>query len=231
MSRNADNHARFLYLRVIIDFLKTNGHRIAHHALSRTKTPLASRNDIKPLISLVDGEIADVLTLDSNSRKTFIKVIHEDELIAHFPGDVTLNQSLSSLENADLDDLHFVFSTNGILTPSFLQIDYLVDNPSLKELTFLETRFDTTSIHKIGNPTIYLRKAISQIRLVEPTFIENSTDICECGNTFYQGKYGIRYWEKEKKLDYSVCDNCGIQKESGENSSTIMNFLMGLTAE
>jgi hypothetical protein len=231
MAQSNGNHARFLYVRVLIDFLKTNGHRIAHHALSRTETPLASRNDIKPLISLVDGHIADILTLDPHSRKTFIKVIYSDELIAHFSGDVALDHSLSSLKSANIDDFHFIFSTSGILTPSLLQTDYTADSSSLKELTFLETRFDSTSIHKIGNPTIYLRKAIGQIRTVDPTFKENTSDICECGNAFFQGKYSIRYWGKERKLEYSICDNCGIQKESGENSSTIMNFLIGLTAE
>ena len=75
MAATANQRSRFLHLRVIIDYLKTNGHRIAHHALSRTTTPLASRDDIKQMLSLINWENADILTLDPSSRKTFIKVI------------------------------------------------------------------------------------------------------------------------------------------------------------
>jgi hypothetical protein len=230
MSATADQRSRFLHLRVIIDYLKTNGHRIAHHALSRTTTPLASRNDIKPIISLINGETADILTLDPISRKTFIKVIKAEGLIAHFEGDAALNESITNLKSIDLDNLHFIFITNGILTPSLLEFNYLDANPFISEITFLETRFDSASIHKIENPTIYMRKAIGQVRTMDKEFTEDSTDQCECGGNFKQGSYQIRYWEKQHKLKYSICNNCGIQKESAENAGSIMNFLQGLTA-
>jgi len=229
MAATANQRSRFLHLRVIIDYLKTNGHRIAHHALSRTTTPLASRDDIKPIISLINGENADILTLDSSSRKTFIKVIAAEGLIAHFEGDNALNESLASLKSVNMDNLHFIFVTNGILTPSLLEFDYLNEFQFIKEVTFLETRFDSTAIHKIGNPTIYLRKAISQVRSIDRNFVEDTTDKCECGGNFMQGSYQICYWEKHLKLKYSICNICGIEKESAENAGTIMNFLQGLT--
>ncbi|MHA1513090.1 MAG: hypothetical protein ACTSRJ_03385 [Candidatus Hodarchaeales archaeon] len=230
MAATANQRSRFLHLRVIIDYLKTNSHRIANHALSRTTTPLASRDDIKPILSLINGENADILTLDPKSRKTFIKVIEAEGLVAHFEGDNALNESMASLKNVNMDNIHFIFVTNGILTPSLLEFNYLNEFPFINEVTFLETRFDSSSIHKIGNPTIYLRKAISQVRSIDKNFVEDSTDKCECGGNFMQGSYQIRYWEKNLKLKYSICNNCGIQKESAENAGSIMNFLQGLSA-
>jgi hypothetical protein len=230
MAATANQRSRFLHLRVIIDYLKTNSHRIAHHALSRTTTPLASRDDIKPILSLINGENADILTLDPKSRKTFIKVIEAEGLVAHFEGDNALNESMASLKNVNMDNIHFIFVTNGILTPSLLEFNYLNEFPFINEVSFLETRFDSSSIHKIGNPTIYLRKAISQVRSIDKNFVEDSTDKCECGGNFMQGSYQIRYWEKNLKLKYSICNNCGIQKESAENAGSIMNFLQGLSA-
>ena len=44
-----------LFIISIIDFLKTNGFRIASHSYSRQPAPLASRNDIKPFLPLVSG--------------------------------------------------------------------------------------------------------------------------------------------------------------------------------
>ena len=153
---SSSGRKRFLYLRVIIDYLKTNSHRIAHHVLSRTTTPLASRNDIKPLIPLINGEIADIFTLDPNSKKTFVKSVESEELVAHFPGDISLNDSLTHIHGDNIENIHFVFVTNGILTPELLQIDYTSQYPQLGQITFLETRFDPESIHKISNPSIYL---------------------------------------------------------------------------
>ena len=231
MSHTRDNHTRFLHLRVIIDYLKTNEHRIAHHAHSRTETPLASRNDIKPLLSLIDGETADILTLDQESRKTYVKVIQAAELIAHFPDDYAFNESISTLNESGTEGIHIIFVTNGIFTPSFLTPNYLNEYTNIEKLTFLETRFESSSIHKIGNPTIYLRKAIGQIKQIETSFKDKPDDVCECGNLFSQGNYNILYWGKKKQLEYSVCDKCGIQKETAENANAVMNFLMGLSAE
>jgi len=222
---------RFLYLRVIIDYLKTNSHRIAHHALSRTTPPLASRNDIKHLLPLINGEIADIFTLDPNSKKTFVKSFESEDLIAHFPGDIALNESLTQIKGENLEDIHFIFVTNGILTPELLQIDYINQYPYLSEITFLETRFDSESIHKIGNPNIYLRKVVGQVRQIETNFMESPDEDCECGGKYWQGSYNINYWGKSHSLTYSVCANCGIQRESADNASSIMNFLIGLAAQ
>ncbi|MFX1282246.1 MAG: hypothetical protein ACFFB5_01265 [Promethearchaeota archaeon] len=227
----SSDRKRFLYLRVIIDYLKTNSHRIAHHALSRTTTPLASRSDIKPLLPLINGEIADIFTLDPNSRKTFVKSVEFDELIAHFPGDVALNDSIAQIQGENIDKIHFIFVTNGILTPELLQIDYLSQYPQLHEISFFETRFDPESIHKISNPSIYLRKVVGQVRQIETNFIETPGDDCACGGKFWQGTYKINYWGKSHGAPYSVCANCGIQRESSDNASSIMNFLIGLSAE
>ena len=65
---------------------------------------------------------------------------------------------------------------------------------------------------------------------MDKNFVEDSTDKCECGGNFMQGSYQICYWEKNHKLKYSICNNCGIQKESAENAGSIMNFLQGLTS-
>jgi hypothetical protein len=211
--------------------LKTNSHRIAHHSLSRTTTPLASRNDIKPILSIVNGEIADILTLDPNSRKTFVKSVETEELVAHFPGDVALNDSLLGIQAENLEDIHFIFFTNGILTPEFLQVDYSSQFSSISKITFFEARFDPETVHKISNSSIYLRKIVGQIRQIDPSLIETSGDDCGCGGTFWKGTYTINYWGKSKSLKYSVCSNCGIQRESADNASSISNFLAGLAAE
>lgn len=229
--RRTPDRKRFLYLRVIIDYLKTNSHRIAHHALSRTPTPLASRNDIKPLLPLVDGDIADIFTLDPNSRKTFVKSVESDELVAHFAGDVALNDSLTRIQGEDIEDFHFIFVTNGILSPELLQVDYANQFPHLSEISFFETRFDPETVHKINNPSIYLRKIVGQVRQVETHLMETPDDDCECGGKFSQGIYRINYWGKSHSLVYSICGNCGIQRESADNASSIMNFLIGLSAE
>ena len=229
--RRTPDRKRFLYLRVIIDYLKTNSHRIAHHALSRTATPLASRNDIKPLLTLVDGDIADIFTLDPNSRKTFVKSVESDELVAHFAGDVALNDSLTRIQGENIEDFHFIFVTNGIFSPELLQVDYANQFPHLSEISFFETRFDPETVHKINNPSIYLRKVVGQVRQVETHLMETPDDDCECGGKFSQGIYKINYWGKSHSLVYSICGNCGIQRESADNASSIMNFLMGLSAE
>jgi hypothetical protein len=231
MKRTQEEQSRFLFIRVIIDFLKTNGHRIAHHSLSRTENPLASRNDIKPLLSVVDGDTSDILTLDAQSKKTFIKMVVADELMAHFPGDISFAESISKINSLKLNDVHFIFISNGILTPSFLQTEYQAEYPNIAKITFLETRFDSKSIHKIDNPTIYLRKAVGQVREIKTAFSEVTGDLCDCGGNFMKGTYTITYWEKKQELPYSICDNCGIQKESSDNASITMNFLMGLSAE
>ncbi|MFX0014210.1 MAG: hypothetical protein ACFFB2_06945 [Promethearchaeota archaeon] len=228
---SSSGRKRFLYLRVIIDYLKTNSHRIAHHVLSRTTTPLASRDDIKPFIPLINGEIADIFTLDPNSRKTFVKSVESEELVAHFPGDIALHDSLTKTRVENMEEIHFIFVTNGILTPELLQIDYTSQYSHISQITFLETRFDPESIHKISNPSIYLRKVVGQVRQVETNFMESPNDDCECGGKYWQGTYKINYWGKSHGLMYSVCANCGIQRESADNASSIMNFLIGLAAE
>lgn len=229
--RSSPDRRRFLYLRVIIDFLKTNGHRIAHHVMSRTPTPLASRSDIKPLLPLINGEIADIFTLDPNSKMTFLKSVESDELIAHFPGDIVLNNSLLGIKGEDLDNVHYIFVTNGILSPKLLQIDYPSEFPLITEISFLETRFDPEAIHKIGNPSIYMRKVVGQIRKMGTTFSEIPGDTCECGGKYWLGSYKITYWGKSHNLEYEVCESCGIQRESTDNADAIMTFVQGLSAE
>jgi hypothetical protein len=228
---SSSSRKRFLYLRVIIDYLKTNGHRIAHHVLSRTPTPLASRDDIKPLLTLVDGEIADILTLDSQNRKTFIKSVEFEELIAHFSGDMALNESLKGIQNKNMDNIHYIFITNGIFSPSFLQEQYLNQYPFLSEINFFETRFEAESIHKIGNPSIYMRKVVGQIRKMNTIFTEIPEDVCNCDGHYWKGTYAISYWEKTKTLEYYICGNCSIQKEQPDNADSIMTFVQGLSAE
>ncbi|MHA1972143.1 MAG: hypothetical protein ACTSW1_04050 [Candidatus Hodarchaeales archaeon] len=227
---NHQDRNRFLYLRVLIDYFKINGHRIAHHAMSRTSTPLASRNDIKPLLHLINGEIADIITLDPESRKTFIKSVQFEELIAHFLGDTALSTSLNSLEKENLENIHFIFITNGVIMPTLLQEDYQSQYSFLDKISFYESRFDQKSVHGIGNPSIYMRKAVSQIRELDIAF-EETEDNCSCGNNYWRGSYKIKYWDKGLSVKYSVCPNCGIQIEDPESSAMIMNFVQGLSAE
>ena len=226
-----EDRKRFLYLTAVIDYLKTNSHRIAHHALSRTSAPLASRGDIKPILPLINGEIADIITLDMNSKKTFVKCMHFDDLVAHFVGDFALNDSLARIQKEDLDDIHFIFATNGILTPKLLEIDYTGQYPNVSQISFLEVRFDPNTIHKIGNPNIYLRKVVGQVREIGIDFNEIPDGNCECGGKMMLGTYKISYWGKSKSLEYSICDNCGIQQESDENAGQVMVFMQGLAAQ
>ena len=226
-----DSRDRFLYLQVIIDYLKINSHRIAHHALSRTANPLSSREDFKSLIPYIDGHIADILTLDANSNKTFVKSVFFDELVAHFQGDYSLNESLAGLEGKGLENIHYIFVTNGVLIPTLVCEEFLSKFTFLKEMTFLETRYDPKSIHAIGNPSIYLRKVVSQIKEILPSFEEELTDKCSCGGNYWKGKYQINYWGKNLQVEYSVCPNCGIQKEGPENAGQVMNFVQKLSAE
>lgn len=229
--REPQDRKRFLYLTAIIDYFKTNGHRIAHHALSRTSGPLTSRSDIKPLLPLINGEIADILTLDSNSRKTFVKCMHFDDLVAHFEGDIALNDSLTRIHEESLDNLHFIFATNGILTPKLVEIDYKSQYPKIEQISFLEVKFDPEVIHKIGNPNIYLRKVVGQVHEIGMSFNEIPEGNCECGGRLMQGNYVISYWGKKKTLEYSMCENCGIQQEKDENAGDIMTFMQGLAAQ
>jgi hypothetical protein len=226
-----ENRDRFLYLQVIIDYLKINSHRIAHHVLARTANPLSSREDFKSLIPYINGQIADILTLDANSNKTFVKSVQFNELIAHFQGDLSLNESLAALESKGLKNIHYIFVTNGVLIPTLVCEEFLSKYTSLKEITFLETRFDPKSIHAIGNPSIYLRKVVSQIKEILPSFEEVHGDICNCGSNYWKGKYQINYWGKNLQVEYSICPNCGIQKELPENAGQVMNFVQKLSAE
>ncbi|WP_455464098.1 hypothetical protein [Candidatus Hodarchaeum mangrovi] len=225
------NRDRFLFLQVIIDYLKINSHRIAHHVLTRTPNPLSSREDFKSLISYIDGYIADILTLDANSYKTFVKSVQFDDLVAHFHGDYSLNESLSALEGKGLENIHYIFVTNGVLIPTLVSEEFLSNYTFLKEITFLETRFEPKSIHAIGNPSIYLRKVVSQIKEILPFFEEVLSDMCSCGGIYHKGKYQINYWGKSLQIEYSVCPSCGIQKEAPENAGQVMNFVQKLSAE
>lgn len=225
-----EDHKRFLYLRIIIDWLKTNGHRIAHHVLSRTPGPLAERGDIKPLLPFIDGVVADILTLDSESRLTLVKSVESEELIAHFPGDMSLHESLDGIQAAKLENIHFIFVSTGILAPTLLQEDLRQDYPEITEITFLETRFEAEPLHRIGNPTIYMRKAIGQIRQIDTNFAEQSDAQCDCGNNYWQGTYKIRFWGKSTPVDYSICPSCAIQIEQPDNAETISNFVQGFSA-
>jgi hypothetical protein len=225
-----EDHKRFLYLRIIIDWLKTNGHRIAHHVLSRTPGPLAGRGDIKPLLPLIDGVVADILTLDSESRLTLVKSVESEELIAHFPGDMSLQESLDGIQAAKLENIHFIFVSTGILAPTLLQENFESQYPAITEITFLETRFEAEPLHRIGNPTIYMRKTISQIRQINTSFTENSDSKCDCDGYYWQGSYKISFWGKSTTVEYSICPNCAIQIEPPGNADTVMNFVQGFSA-
>ncbi len=227
---NAVDRHRLFYLTAIIDYLKVNGHRIAHHSLSRTSTPLSSRNDMQSLLPLIDEEIADILTLDPHSKKTFIKCMQYDELVAHFNGDMALNSSLQRLSK-EIPEFHFIFASNGIFIPALLMNDYSIQYSGLEEITFLEVRFDTEAVHKIGNPNIYLRKVVGQVREISQEFNVSERGACDCGGQLMQGKYLIKYWDKSKAINYLVCSECGVQHEDPNSAGEVMTFMQGLEAQ
>ena len=81
-----EERKNFLYLTIIIDYLKVNGYRIASHSAQKTPTPLSSRNDIEPLLPLIKNSDLNILGLDNESKITFCKTYYNEELVAHYNG-------------------------------------------------------------------------------------------------------------------------------------------------
>ncbi|MFW9992479.1 MAG: hypothetical protein ACFFD4_10580 [Candidatus Odinarchaeota archaeon] len=238
-----DDKSRFLFLTSCQDYFKNNENRIVSHSLARTETPLASRSDLKPFVSIVKGDFADLFTLNQDGRKSFTRCLEYDDLVAHFDDDPNLVDSLITLRNSGLEDTEFNFLTNGVIMPSL--ISRTADNVSelakevgcddekefstiFHNINFYEVRFDVQRLHKMSDHKLYLRNLISRVRRLEKTFTPVQKS-CECGTHLLQGKYVISYWKKEQKLTYFICPQCGIQTEPEENSSAVMNFVAGLT--
>lgn len=229
-SRNFDQN-RFLHLTSFMDYMKNNNFRIAHHSMSRTKAPLADRNDIKPLLPFAEGVGAkcDIIALDGNKKITFVKFLVYDELTAHFQGDEALWESLEAVNEADVDEFRFIYVTTGIITPTLIQDDYKAFSSKISQIDFMEVKYDVSALHKINDPDIYLRKVVGQTKKMTGNFSEYSGEKCDCGESYFKGTYNIEYWNKTKSFTYYICGECGTQWEDKDNPAQISNFLTGLS--
>lgn len=221
----------FLYLTIIIDYLKVNGYRIASHSAQKTPTPLSSRQDIQPLLPIVKNAELDILGLDNNSNITFCKTYYNDELAAHYNGDEFVINSLKSLLKENLENVHYIFITNGILMPDLLMkkdwATYL--GVSLEELQkriskieFIETRININMLSKLSDQKVYLKNIISKMKIINQEY--KLSDVEYEGEKCQEGSYSIQFYGKSQTYPYWITSN-GIQLEAPDTGEKIGEFV------
>lgn len=231
----SDEKRQMVYLTVIIDYLKVNGFRIASHSLQRTETPLSARADIKPLLPLIkEGDNLDILGLNDKSKITFCKTYTNEELVAHYKDDSFFVNAIKSIMSSDLNDVHFLFITNGILMPELLVKD---DWPSLlgvsaeelnskiSTIEFYETRVNIDMLSKLSDQKVYLRNIISKVKRIKVDSFKES-DVEFEDEKCLEGSYDIMFHGKSRSFSYWISTS-GVQLEAPDNSDHIGEFVGG----
>ncbi len=226
-----EERKNFLYLTILIDYLKVNGHRIASHSAQKTPTPLSSRADIEPLLPLIKNAELDILGLDNDSKITFCKVYYNDDLVAHFNGDEFVINSLKALLKTNLTDIHYIFLTNGILMPELLMkndwekqlgVSREELNQKISKIEFIETRINIEMLSKLSDQKVYLRNIISKMKVINQDF--KPSDIEYEGEKCQEGSYSIQYHGKMKTFPYWISPN-GVQLEAPDSGEKIGEFV------
>ena len=221
----------FLYLTILIDYLKVNGYRIASHSAQKTPTPLSSRQDIEPLLPLVKNAELDILGLDNESKITFCKTYYNDDLAAHFNGDEFVINSLKTLLKLDLNNIHYIFLTNGILMPDLLMkkdwenylgvsLDEL--NKKITKIEFIETRINIDMLSKLSDQKVYLKNIISKMKFINQEF--KISDVEYEGEKCQEGSYSVQFHGKSRVFPYWIT-SAGIQLEAPDTGEKIGEFV------
>ena len=237
-----EERERFSYMTLILDYFKIIHHRIALHSMSRTETPLSRRSDFQHLLPLIKEKKLDIFSLDPKSRLMFAKVCYYPELTAHFEGDLEFINGIKVLFEHNLENIHYIFVTNGIIMPALADKNKIwqhtaeysgISEADLKKtvstISFYENTFKPKVLHKINLKEIYLRNLVSQMRYITGEFTTSTMKCSNCGNTMLQGTFYIQYWDKKRAFPYYICPNCGVRNEPPENSDQIMHFVSGLS--
>ena len=221
----------FLYLTILIDYLNVNGYRIASHSAQKTPTPLSSRQDIEPLLPLVKNAELDILGLDNESKITFCKTYYNDDLAAHFNGDEFVINSLKTLLKLDLNNIHYIFLTNGILMPDLLMkkdwenylgvsLDEL--NKKITKIEFIETRINIDMLSKLSDQKVYLKNIISKMKFINQEF--KISDVEYEGEKCQEGSYSVQFHGKSRVFPYWIT-SAGIQLEAPDTGEKIGEFV------
>ena len=228
-----EERKNFLYLTIIIDYLKVNGYRIASHSAQKTPTPLSSRNDIEPLLPLIKNSDLNILGLDNESKITFCKTYYNEELVAHYNGDEFVINALKTLLKTDLTNVHFIFLTNGILMPdlvskkdwlSFLGVSLEELAKKIPKIEFIETRINIDMLSKLSDQKVYLKNIISKMKFIghefKPSDVRYENEVCQ------EGSYTIQYYGKSQIYPYWISSS-GVQLEAPDNGEKVGEFVSG----
>ncbi len=230
-----------IFTTAIIDWLKTNGHRIADHKYSRQTAPLASRADIKPFLELVKGEHLDILTLDSEKKLTFLAINYEEELMAHGSGDAGFFNAFKTVFEAN-PEARLMYVVSGIVMPQLAQqttsgLSVLAEyvgksedeiRPLAENTAFFSGIFNLEKAIKLPEHKAYLRTIISKMRKIHSEFTESEFNCPGCSTQYVEGKYSLGFWEKEKQFDFYICPECGTIGEPDTNLDRAVSFAAGL---
>ncbi len=214
-------------LQTVEDWLKRNSYRIATDSFTRTSTPLGSRADFKSLDKFVKGETPiDIVGLDPNRRIFFARVYYSDEILAHQIGDLEVINAIEAILTTEIQDAHFLFFTNGVITPNLaklstnpegileyfkgLELDVL--STKISKLSFLEMRYDPHKLKKMADK-IYIRKIIRGMRILKGDYEGTEFKCSNCGGTYLKGSFTLSYDGRAKNFPYYVCKECYIESD------------------
>ena len=232
---------RFFFITAVIDYLKTAGYRIAAHTLTKTPAPLASRQDIAPLASLVrEDSTLDIVGLNPSNSIFIARTMNFEEIVAHPYNDQNFFQSiytiLSSLPS-NSKKIEFIFLTTGIILPDLiLKAEWeSLSGKSIQEIMnvienieFVESRIDPAKIAKFDDQKLYLRNIISRTKWLGHEYKEYQGFSCDiCGREVWEGTYSLKYWENKLTVPYLLCPNDGAQFEFPNTSEKVSIFVAG----
>lgn len=214
-------------LQTVEDWLKRNGYRIATDSFTRTPTPLGNRNDFKSLENIVKGDTPiDIVGLDPNRKIFLARVYINDDILAHKAGDLQVIDALEAILKSSVEDTHFLFFTNGVITPELAQtvsniepllqyfpgLDGDTFQAKISKISYFEIRYDPHQLKKMADK-IYIRKIVRGMRYVHPNFEETSLKCSNCGGTYLKGTFTLSYEDRAKQFPYYVCSQCFIESD------------------
>ena len=232
---------RFFFITATIDYLKTVGYRIAAHSVSKTPAPLASRQDIAPLASLVkEDKGLDIVGLNPSNSIFLARIMNFEEILAHPYNDKHFFQSMNTILSSvhtENKKVEFIFLTTGIIMPDLIlktqwesfsgkSINEILN--VIGNIEFIESRIDPSKIAKFDDQKIYLRNIISRTKWLGHEYKEYQDFSCDiCGQKVWEGTYTFKYWENQLSVPYFVCRKDGAQFESPDTAEKVSRFVAG----
>ncbi len=229
-------------LQTVEDWLKRNGYRIATDTFTRTPTPLGSRSDFRSLESIVKGETPiDAIGLDPRRKIFLSRIVFNDEILAHQVGDLEVINALEAILKSPVQDTHFLFFTNGVITPELASITKNQEpllqyfqglelgalQAKISKISFFEIRFDPQKLKKMADK-IYIRKIVRGMRYLLGDYEETSFKCTNCGGTYLKGMFRLSYDDRAREFPYYVCNQCFIESDDQNLVEDLDSFVAPL---